>query len=86
MHVGLHAGVNKVDVLGDVVAEVLTVGVGGHGLDVLAHKRHAVLTVAHGGVETVATLAGTAVDNGYEVIGDDDCVLVGLLAYLACAA
>jgi hypothetical protein len=56
---------------------------GRHGADECFDQRHAVTSVAHLGMDAMRGLAGTAIDDGNEVIGDNDTILTVVLQVLA---
>ena len=63
---------------GDAFAELLTADVGWHAADVAADKLHRIASIAHPGAMMIRCLRGGTVDNGDEVICDDDSVLAFL--------
>ena len=63
---------------GDAFAELLTADVGWHAADVAADKLHRIASIAHPGAMAVGGLRGGSVDDGDEVICDDDSVLAFL--------
>lgn len=67
---------------GNAAAKILARGVGGQRLDKLCHFCRAQLAVACALFYLPVALAGAAVDNRYETIGYDDCVLARLWASL----
>ncbi len=63
-------------------AELVARGVFGHASDIATDKLHDVAAITHGAVMASQGLRGGAVDDGYEIIGDDDSVLACLLGTL----
>ena len=63
---------------GDAFAELLTADVGWHAADITAYDSHGIASIAHPGAMAVGGLRGGSVDDGDEVICDDDSVLAFL--------
>ena len=71
------------DVCRDTAEEGVAAGVFGHAADVLADEQHGSAAVGREEAVTVVRLRRAAVDDGYEVVSDDDAVLVFPLGVLA---
>ena len=67
---------------GDAFAELLTTDVGWHAAEIAAHDPHGIAPIAHPGAMMNGGLGGGTVDNGDEVICDDDSVLAFLRGVL----
>ena len=63
-------------------AELVARDVLGHVPDIATDELHGVASIAHRAVMASLGLRGGAVDDGYEIIGDDDSVLACLLGTL----
>ena len=64
--------------------KILKCGVFWHVTNVVAHQFHGIAAITTEETVTVLRLAGRAIDDGYEVSGDDDAVLAfhfGILGY-----
>ena len=59
--------------------ELVARGLLGHATDIAADQLHGIAPVAHPAIVATLGLGGGAVDDGDEVIGDDDSVLACLL-------
>ena len=68
--------------MGDALAELLTTGVGRHAADIAAHEVHRIAPIAHPRAMVIGGLRGGSVDDGDEVICDDDSVLAFLRGVL----
>ena len=66
------------DGVGDTFAELPTADVGWHAADITAHDLHGIAPIAHPRTMAALGLGGGAVDDGDEVICDDDSVLAFL--------
>ena len=66
----------------DALAEVVAAGLGRHLADIAADERHGIAPVAHPRAMAAGGLRRAAVDDGDEVICDDDSVLAFLLGIL----
>ena len=62
----------------DTFTELLTTDVGWHAADITAHDTHGVAPVTHPWAMAAWSLGGGTVDDGNEVICDDDSVLAFL--------
>ena len=71
-----------VDVFGSSHAELMARCVSGHSAYVLGNKAHSISPVAHQGVIATRGLGCRTVDNGDEIICDDDSVLAFLRGVL----
>ena len=63
---------------GDAFAELLTADVGWHVADITAYDSHGIASIAHPWAMAVGGLRGGSVDDGDEVICNDDSVLAFL--------
>ena len=70
----------------DASAEVVAAAVGRHPADIAADEFHGIASVAHPRAMAAVGLRGTAVDNGDEVICDDDSVLAFPSGVFRCEA
>ena len=67
---------------GGTKAELMAVVTGRHVADIGGDNTHGALTVAHQEMEAAGGLRGGAVDDGNEVICDDEAVLASLFGVL----
>ena len=70
------------DSFGDAFAELLTADVGRHTADIAAHQLHRIAPIAHPRAMVIGGLRRGSVDDGDEVICDDDSVLAFLRGVL----
>ena len=79
-------GVDGADGASGSDAELMTGGLGGHLADDAADDGHRITAVGHAGAPLARGLRGGAIDDGDEVICDDDSVLAFLRGILWCEA
>lgn len=65
-----------IDMGSNTSAELVAADVGRHTTNVLADKLHGITAIAHPRTMTAASFGGAAVNDGNEVICDDEAVLV----------
>ena len=70
------------DGFGDAFTELLTTDVSRHAADIAAHKLHRISAIAHPRAMVIGGLRRGSVDDGDEVICDDDSVLAFLRGVL----